>query len=258
MAEMSGDLPVHPRTDQVAVGLLADGRPVWPVAGGSGPAGEPPADGGDDDADADDQDDAEGTEDDDSDDAGDHDEWTAPPKAKWDDLEAQKQRANREAARRRDEVKRLKAELEATRSAPRPADQKAAKDAATEREQAQQRVEAAEKRATAALRAAARKAILGAGYKSRPDGQTLVKIVESIDYSVLDFDERGELLGLDDQIDQIREEHEDLFGPLPGSEPPVPPRKKTPPRVNAGGGKPAPEKPPGWEHQLERQIKGGR
>jgi hypothetical protein len=36
-------LPIHRFTRQQAIGFRRDGRPIWPVAGGSQPTGEPPA-----------------------------------------------------------------------------------------------------------------------------------------------------------------------------------------------------------------------
>lgn len=36
-------LPLHPRTGEAAVGLRRDGRPIWPIKGGSGESGEPVA-----------------------------------------------------------------------------------------------------------------------------------------------------------------------------------------------------------------------
>jgi len=41
------ELPAHPRTGVRAIGLLRNGQPIWPIAGGDGsddPAGDPPAD----------------------------------------------------------------------------------------------------------------------------------------------------------------------------------------------------------------------
>lgn len=37
----TGALPIHPRTGLTAVGIVG-GKPVWPIMGGSAPAGEPP------------------------------------------------------------------------------------------------------------------------------------------------------------------------------------------------------------------------
>lgn len=37
------DLPVHPFTGLTAIGLRRDGRPIWPVLGGSEPPANPPA-----------------------------------------------------------------------------------------------------------------------------------------------------------------------------------------------------------------------
>lgn len=37
-------LPIHPHTKLRAIGLRRDGRPIWPVLGGSEPADPPPAD----------------------------------------------------------------------------------------------------------------------------------------------------------------------------------------------------------------------
>lgn len=38
---MTPTLPIHPRTGLSAIGLRRDGRPIWPVIGGSQPGGEP-------------------------------------------------------------------------------------------------------------------------------------------------------------------------------------------------------------------------
>ncbi|MEU3710494.1 hypothetical protein [Streptomyces catenulae] len=34
-------LPTHPRTGELALGLRRDGRPIWPIKGGSGEGGDP-------------------------------------------------------------------------------------------------------------------------------------------------------------------------------------------------------------------------
>ncbi|MEV0440935.1 hypothetical protein AB0I84_09110 [Streptomyces spectabilis] len=34
-------LPTHPRTGELALGLRRDGRPIWPIKGGSGDGGDP-------------------------------------------------------------------------------------------------------------------------------------------------------------------------------------------------------------------------
>ncbi|MFE2033043.1 hypothetical protein ACFXBB_07225 [Streptomyces scopuliridis] len=34
-------LPIHPRTGESALGLRRDGRPIWPIKGGSGEGGDP-------------------------------------------------------------------------------------------------------------------------------------------------------------------------------------------------------------------------
>ncbi|WAU09943.1 hypothetical protein [Streptomyces nigrescens] len=34
-------LPAHPRTGEVALGFRRDGRPIWPIKGGSGEGGDP-------------------------------------------------------------------------------------------------------------------------------------------------------------------------------------------------------------------------
>lgn len=64
------ELPVHPSTGLTAIGLLDDGRPVWPVLGGAPDDDED--DDGADDEDDDDQDDGDGSdEDEDADTLGD-------------------------------------------------------------------------------------------------------------------------------------------------------------------------------------------
>ncbi|MER7540060.1 hypothetical protein ABTX77_35570 [Streptomyces sp. NPDC097704] len=38
---LDNTLPVHPRTGDCALGLCRDGRPIWPIKGGSGGGGDP-------------------------------------------------------------------------------------------------------------------------------------------------------------------------------------------------------------------------
>jgi hypothetical protein len=42
MTHTNGRLPVHPFTGLTALGLLRDGRPIWPVMGGDGTTAPPP------------------------------------------------------------------------------------------------------------------------------------------------------------------------------------------------------------------------
>ncbi|MEL3944492.1 hypothetical protein [Streptomyces sp. LNU-CPARS28] len=38
---LDASLPIHPRTGETALGLRRDGRPIWPIKGGSGEGGDP-------------------------------------------------------------------------------------------------------------------------------------------------------------------------------------------------------------------------
>lgn len=40
---LDGSLPSHPRTGEAATGFRRDGRPIWPIKGGSGEGGDPAA-----------------------------------------------------------------------------------------------------------------------------------------------------------------------------------------------------------------------
>lgn len=248
MADEYELLPVHPVTGLRAVGLLRSGRPVWPVLGASPDhdegGGDDPDDDGGDDADGEGQDDAGKPP------AG---GWTPPSKADWDALQAKQTRANKESARRRKQIETLQAEIETLKGAQQKAgaDADAAKTAA-ELAAAQQKVDAATKREQAAMRAAARRAIIAAGYNGARDGKVLPSLVGMVHLADLDIDDDGEVLGLDDQIEAIKAELPALFAPPE----PEKPQRRPAPRVEQGEKKAPPEEQ-SWIDRLHRQVTGG-
>ncbi|MER7361931.1 hypothetical protein [Nonomuraea wenchangensis] len=119
------DLPVHPRTGLQAIGLRRNGKPIWPVLGGSGDGGDDAAaddDASSDDTDADVKDDADADSVDDAgqDDKPDDDKPLGPAGEKA--LQAEKERrrvAERQRRQLAREMEEMRAELDKLRTAPR-------------------------------------------------------------------------------------------------------------------------------------------
>lgn len=245
--ELEGLLPVHPYTGLTAIGVLPSGRPVWPVIGAA------PDDDGGDDGDEDDGDDADSGGADDGEPGGGEtgDGWTPPTKDEWDEIERRRLKANNEARRRRKDLDKLRAqiaELQAQKAAP-PADGVDAAKIANDLAAATAKAESATTREKAAMRAAARQAIISAGYNAQRDGKLMASILGMVDLSELDVDDDGDVTGLDDEIEKIKAELPALF-----AEPePEKAEKRRAPKADTSDKKP-PETPETYEKKLARQM----
>lgn len=171
------------------IGYLTSGVPVWPVRGGEddddeGDAGniDPAAGDGDD-------------EGDDGDDDGKGGEFKAPTEAEWRRTQAALTKANADAKRHRLRAREL--------SKPKEGDDDAAKTA----------TDAAEKRyKPVAIRSAAKAAFLEAGLNdASPD--RVKKLLRMVDLDEVDVDADGDVTGLDEQIESVKDDYPELFKP---------------------------------------------
>ncbi|MEU9819200.1 phage scaffolding protein [Pseudonocardia alni] len=176
---LTTQLPTDVEDVLVPIGYGLDGAPIWPVFGAE------------DDEDEADDDTIEVGEDDDSDDDEDEDgekEWTPPTKAEWEKVQRSLKRANESAKKRRVEQKNTGSD-----------------DAVKKAE------EAAEKRfKPVAVRSAAKAALLEAGLNDASDDR-IKKLMRMIDMDDVEIDDDGDVEGLEDQIDSIKEDFPALF-----------------------------------------------
>lgn len=194
-----GELPIHPRTGLTAVGLRADGRPIWPIMGGSG---DGDGDGDDDDqGDGDDDSDDGGGDGGDGDDEGEGDDGDTKPKPKKTGdtvprselakVIAARDKAKKEARDRTRELDELKRSSETS-------------------EDTARREAAEEARKTADARykpISVRAALLEAGVlPARVKGA-----LKLIDLDDVEIDDDGEVTGLDSQIDDLKKDWSELF-----------------------------------------------
>ncbi len=214
---------LHPITGLTAIGMLNNGRPVWPVLGAEGDEDEGADEGAEEGAEGEGGDDAAQEEDASEEEA----KKPAPKKAEMvSRAELLKATAARDAAKR---------ELREERAAIAKLKQQGEDDTAKAiREAAEEAASAAEKKyKPIALRAA----LLTAGVKAgRIAGA--VKLLEIDDIEV---DGNGEVSGLEGQLDGLREDWPELFA---GQEEPK--AREARPSSRAADGadkKPAPKKP---------------
>jgi hypothetical protein len=244
------ELPIHPVTGLSALAVFGD-RPVWPVlgaasddddddlgidlAGGGKPAARQAVD--QDDEDDEDLDD----EHDDEDAAGDKDKdtWKPPTKDEWQKVQDALSNSNAEA-------KRYRLRLREQRREQREAQQQAAKSGTSDDEAAaraaQDAADAAERKyKPVAVRSAARAALLAAGLNDGSDS-VMRKLLKLVDMDDVDLDEDGDVVGLDDQIDDIKDTFPRLFEK---TEPEQQQRSGRPraPRINGADKKTAPPEP---------------
>lgn len=212
---------LHPTTGLTAVGLLLNGRPVWPVLGAEGDEDEGAAE--------EEGADEEGTGDADQEDGADDAAVEKPAPKKPADMVSRAELLKATAAR--DTAKR---ELREERAAIAKLKQQGEDDTAKAiREAAEEAATAAEKKyKPIALRAA----LLTAGVKAgRIAGA--VKLLEIDDIEV---DGNGEVSGLEGQLDGLREEWPELFASAEE------PKREARPGSRAADGadkRPAPKKP---------------
>ena len=177
------------------IGYLASGAPVWPVRGGEG------GDGDDDDGDEGTIDTGAGGDGDGGDegDEGDDDgkggkAYKAPTETEWRRTQAALTKANADAKRHR-----LKA-----RELAKPADDDAKAEAA--------RVEAEKRYKPAAVRSAAKAAFLEAGLNDASP-ERVKKLLRMVDLDDVDVDGDGDVTGLDEQIESVKDDYPELFRP---------------------------------------------
>lgn len=243
---IDASLPVHPQTGLVAIGVLPSGRIVWPVLGGAPEDNEDTGiDDGGQDEDTDDED--TGTGDDSGDDSTDDEDTDDTGKASGNDTvsRAELNKAIRERQRAKERLRKKEQELEELRKASEGAEEKAAREA---REEAVRTAEA--KLKPIAIRAA----LLEAGVKpGKIKGATRL-----LELGEIDVDEDGDVLGLEEQLEELREDWPELFAPAP-SEKPEKPRRRSPGSRSADGADKKPEKPKQRiEDRLVAQLRGGR
>lgn len=211
------DLPVHPFTGLTAIGLLDDGRPVWPVMGGA------PDD--DDDlgmdlsgngkaskaAESDEvEDDLDELDDDTDSKKDDEDDWKPPTREEWKKVQDALTEANDEAKRRRLQVRELRRQ---ERTAERQADRTGDTSDEAAAQAAQNALEAAERKyKPVAVRSAAIAELIKAEFRN-PTDTRLSRMIGRLNMDELDVDpESGKVDGLEDQIEDLKDEFPELFG----------------------------------------------
>lgn len=265
-------LPTHPWTGLRALAVLPSGRPVWPVLGGADddeggtldvetgttddggkPAARRTAP-----ADADDAPDDDGPDTDDADDA--EDDWTPPSREEWERVQKSLTDANAEAKKHRLAAREAK---RTARSAARTAEK--APDGSPQQDEAeavarakQEAAEEAERRyKPAAIRSAAEAKLIKAGLQD-PTDRRIAKLVKRLDMDDIDVDlDTGAVDGLDDQIEELRDDFAELFTPpAPPAEAEAPKRKRAP-RIDAADKKPAKEEPKSTGERHAARVLGG-
>lgn len=238
------ELPIHPVTGLQAIGLLLSGAPVWPAVGAAedddgdvgmdltGGKGGKPAASADDDADDDDAGDS-GGQDDDSDDSDDaKDDWKPPTKDEWEKVQASLAEANGQAKKHRLRVQEIRKEQRASAAARSGAGGDGDDDAAARDRKA---AEAAEQRfKPIAVRSAARAALLTAGLND-PSDQVMKKLLRLVDMDDVDLDNDGDPIGLDEQVEDIKDTFPKLFEKLEVEKPADQQQRRRPPKITGAG-----------------------
>lgn len=245
-------------TPWTVIGYRADGRPIHVYAGGS--AAE------DDDDDTGIDVGADGDDDEDEDEAGDAADAAedaadkpkpAPPKAPTEaDLKRvtgalDKERAAAKAARAT--VRELQAELKAAKKAAEP---KTGDDEVVVKAAEAARAEAEAQYKPIIVNKEARLALVAAGLSPDTSDARMKRLLKMIDLSDVDVDEDGEVSGLDDQIDQIKETLPELFR-KPEPEPAPAPKVRAP-KVDAADRRNTQPAPRTTGEIHAAQILGGR
>lgn len=237
------------------IGWLRDGtKPVYVAAGGSED---------DDDGTGIDLEGAGDTTDDVDDDQGDvDDDGTEEPKpaaAKTaekqptkDDITKlsgalEKERAAAKTARA--QIRELTAQLRAATKKPSTDEAETALEAAREEAAAA----AEQKLKPVVVNAAAKAALLAAGLNATGD-TTIKKLLRTLDLADIDIDPDGEISGLDDQIDGIKEAFPELFK----KDEPAPASRIRAPRLDAAGKNNTPPAPKTTGERYAEQILGSR
>lgn len=127
-------------------------------------------------------------------DAG-QDTWTPPSKEDYEKLQKALAKANAEAKQRREALQAMQRQSEGD-------SEKAVREAQ----------EAAERKLKpVAVRAAAKAALLEAGYQN-PTSERLTRAIRQLDLDALEIDDEGEVSGLADQVKAYKDDYPELFG----------------------------------------------
>jgi len=178
-----GNAPIS-QPPWAVLGYRADGRPIFPIAGGAGPLNDSGADDeGHEDEDDESEDDEEGEGDED-------DSWTPPSREEWEAHQAKLKKANAEAKKHRLAAKQTGAKAETDV-------EKAVEAAKTEVESRYKPL---------IVRTAAKAALAEAGLIGKPD-----RLIKLLDMDELDIDDEGDVDGLEDQIKALKADYPDLF-----------------------------------------------
>lgn len=230
-------ISLPPRT---IIGIVA-GRPVYNIAGGSGESDDTADEGGDEP----DDDDAVDESNDAGEEAGrdeapkpkppaakkdDEDEWKPPSRDEWARTQAALKKANDDGKRHRLRNK----ELEEKARAGETEHEKALREAREE----------GEKRFRAPLvKAAARVALSDAGVSGPTD-----RVLRLVDMEALSVDDDGDVVGLDAEVERVKQEYPEFFQAA------VKPKPKA--RPTAADRKPAEEKPKSSAEQHAMRVLG--
>lgn len=178
------------------LGHLPDGTPIWQQIGFA-----PDDDEGDEDDEGQEGDEDEGDEEDD---------WTPPSREEWERQQRQLARARKEAAKRRKALKARQdgdeGELDDDED-----DDKGSGKGTDRRElkrllaRAEARVEAKYK--PALVKQAAKSALVEAGFA----GEVTSRTMRMLDLDDLEVDDEGEIIGLDEAIEELKEDMPQLF-----------------------------------------------
>lgn len=116
--------------------------------------------------------------------------------------------------------------------------------------------DAAAKYKPVAIRAAAKSALLEANFQ-RPTDERIKKIIKRLDLEDIDVDDDGDVIGLQEQIEQLMEDFPELFT-APVAETTVEPVKRRAPRMDASDRKPGAVEPKSTGERLAARIIGGQ
>jgi hypothetical protein len=262
-------LPVHPQWGTALTVL--DGQPVWPVAGGAldddddGPEIdlENPGGGGggghrdflDDEPDEDDEPDTES-----DDDEPETKPATKEPKAKpTSDAKARTPedwaRLEKALADERGLRKRREGQIAEMRKERRQAEASGDEDEAERLRKAEETAAARYK--PVAVKAAAKAALLEANFQ-KPTEERVKKIIKRLDLDDIDVDDDGDVIGLQEQIDQLVEDFPELFTAPTNTETATTskPGRARPPKVSPAGKREAEPVYNSTAERLAAQIRG--
>lgn len=180
------------------LGYLPDGTPIWQQVGFAP-----------DDEDEGDEDD-EGQDDDTDEGDDDEDEWTPPSREEWERQQRQLARARKEAAKRRKALKARQDDDEDELDDDEDDDKGSGKG--TDRKELKRLLARAEARAEAkwkdaTVRKVAKSALAEAGFV----GDVSPRILGWLDLDAIEVDEEGEIVGLEEQIEELKEDMPQLF-----------------------------------------------